>query len=281
MQLKEFDMRKVDRSAVPVPNNLQNLTAINQNHLVNYNNISSAVYGHKDVKASLERLYYEKCYICECDVSLGSYDVEHYLPKKNFSNLGYTWSNLHKACQKCNLAKERKEFEMLDANGKYVDIKLLDPSNPSYDINDYIRFNINSKVEPVIRGTNPTIMEKARNTIHYLNGKGESAYGRELPYLRDNRANKFLRYCGEFLIEQRARLKTITMLGDEYSPPEDMTQFEIDQKICEGLTHADLIFLSDKAPFSTNVRGQLFSTLKINYKSLVSVKEKLQLELQM
>jgi uncharacterized protein (TIGR02646 family) len=94
-------MRNVDRASVPTPNNLQNLTVINQGHLANSNSISTAVYGHKNVKASLQRLYHDKCYVCECDVSAGRYVVEHYLPKQHFPNLGYTWTNLHKACNQC------------------------------------------------------------------------------------------------------------------------------------------------------------------------------------
>lgn len=79
-------MRKVDRSSVPFPNRLlqQNLTEDNLAHLENYKQINSSIYSHQDVKNSLKMLYFDKCYICEGDISSGDYDVEHYLPKRHF-----------------------------------------------------------------------------------------------------------------------------------------------------------------------------------------------------
>jgi 5-methylcytosine-specific restriction endonuclease McrA len=103
-------MNKVDRADVPIPDRLLNLTSVNQQHLSDYKKISNSVYAHNDVKISLQMLYSDKCYICEKDISSGEYDVEHYLPKKHFPHLGYTWENLHKACEGCNLAKEHDNF---------------------------------------------------------------------------------------------------------------------------------------------------------------------------
>ncbi|MEF1175263.1 hypothetical protein REH73_23155, partial [Vibrio sinaloensis] len=162
-------MRKVNRSLVTTPNKLINLTDTNLQQLTSHTTISSAVYRHQDVKDSLAELYFEKCYICECDVK-NAYKVEHYLPKKYFPNLGYSWDNLHKSCEGCNLAKEHASFFKTDDNNNVVDILLLDPSSNSYDINDYIRFNINSVAELVNVGTVPEVIEKAKNTIKYLNG---------------------------------------------------------------------------------------------------------------
>ncbi|MBE4398809.1 hypothetical protein HJ025_18905 [Vibrio parahaemolyticus] len=163
-------MRKVDRSSVPFPNRLlqQNLTEDNLAHLENYKQISGSIYGHQDVKNSLKMLYFDKCYICEGDISSGDYDVEHYLPKRYFPQLGYTWQNLHKACTGCNLAKENKNFFVTDEEGNVTDIKLLDPSSLEYDIADYICFTIDSKAERVDIGQNPIVITKAINTIHYL-----------------------------------------------------------------------------------------------------------------
>ncbi|ABX50070.1 hypothetical protein Sbal195_2904 [Shewanella baltica OS195] len=267
-------MRKVDRASVPFPNRLlqQNMTAENLSHLANYKQINNSIYGHQDVKNNLQMLYFDKCYICEGDISSGDYDVEHYLPKKHFPQLGYTWENLHKACSGCNLAKEHKSFFVTDDKGNVTDIKLLDPSSVVYNIAEYICFNIDSKAERVIIGENPIAITKAINTIHYLNGNYQSDYGKELCYLRSNKSSGFLRFCNESLVEHRNRLREIKVTIDTYQPPEDPVLLEIDQNICQRLINADNEYLSDKAPFSTSTRVQLFPTLKITYDQLVRIK---------
>lgn len=268
-------MRQVNRAQILVPNKLLNLTEINRGHLTNYKNISNAVYGHDDVKYSLTQLYFEKCYICECDVSSERYDIEHYLPKKHFPLLGYTWSNLHKSCEGCNLAKEHKDFKIIDENNHFIDIKLLDPSSDSYEIRDYLQFDIDSKANLVDRGQDPLIIEKATNTIRYLNGEYASVYGRGLLYSRENRTNTFLRYCIANLVKHKTRISQIALNIEQYSSPEVASELIIDQEICDRLRAVDHIFLSDKAPYSTNVRVQLYPTLKITYQSLQIIKEKM------
>ncbi|EHA1079635.1 hypothetical protein I8Y06_000411 [Photobacterium damselae] len=265
-------MRKVDRASVPFPNRLQNLTDDNLAHLEDYKQISGSIYGHQDVKDSLQMLYFEKCYICEGDISSCDYDVEHYLPKKHFPQLGYTWQNLHKACAGCNLAKENKNFFVTDEEGNVTDIKLLDPSSEDYDVADYICFDIDSKAELASQGTNPIVIMKAQNTVHYLNGNYKSDYGKELCYLRSNKTSGFLRFCSKSLVEHRNRLRQIKLTIETYQIPEDPKLLEMDQNICQSLINADSEYLSDKAPFSTSTRVQLFPTLKITYAELVRIK---------
>lgn len=274
-------MRKVNRTQFSIPNRLQNLTVINTEQLNDSKTISNSVYGHDDVKYSLTQLYFEKCYICECDVSSERYDIEHYLPKKHFPQLGYTWSNLHKSCEGCNLAKESNDFAITDDAGKFIDIKLLDPSSTNYDINDYIKFDLDSKAELVGRGHDALVIEKAINTIRYLNGGDKSVYGKGLPYLRENRSKKFLQYCVEFLVEHKPRIRQIILDVDHYTSPENRRELIADQEICHRISAIDLLFLADKAPFSTNVRAQLYPTLKMHYDLLKIMREKMSEVLRM
>ena len=162
-------MRKVDRSKVPVPPCLQNLSIIASSHLLDYSKISNGIYGHADVKLSLQSLYYDKCYICECDVSAGKFHVEHYLPKKHFPQFGYTWNNLHKSCEGCNQAKENSNFFCVDATGNYTDVKLLDPASSSYNVSEYLIFDLESVARPAGIGSDPVILQKADNTISKRN----------------------------------------------------------------------------------------------------------------
>jgi len=76
--------------------------------------ISSNYYGHLTVRRHLERLYHGKCAYCETQVAGSVLRVDHYRPKDKIKEdsthtgyywLGYEWSNLLPACEKCNRAK--------------------------------------------------------------------------------------------------------------------------------------------------------------------------------
>ncbi|MBO4149830.1 hypothetical protein LCD46_00335 [Enterobacter ludwigii] len=271
-------MRKVNRDSVIFPARLQNLTAENLAHLNNYEQISNSIYAHNDVKQSLGDLYFDKCYICECDVSDEKYDVEHYKPKKLFPHLAYEWSNLHKVCDKCNLAKEKKEFFIYN-NGAVVDINLLDPSSNEYDINEYIRYNVIGLAEIVNIGNNLVVIGKARKTIEYLNGEVSSEYCKRLPFRRSTRQNNFLRFCMEELSDHKNRIREIKLNLSNYTAPLEPEKLESDQHICDKLINAEEIYLSDKSIFSSSTKTNLYPTLNITYAELVQIINKMRFEL--
>ena len=76
---------------------------------------SAFYYRHPEVLEKLFKIYNHKCAYCETDTSAGAtLQVEHYRPKRRIKDdathkgyywLGYEWSNLILACQKCNNAK--------------------------------------------------------------------------------------------------------------------------------------------------------------------------------
>ncbi len=273
-------MRRVIRGEVTYPAKLQNLSAENLTHLSDHTKISSSIYAHEDVKKSLQELYFSKCYICECDVSNGKYAVEHYKPKKEFSQLGYTWGNLHKVCDKCNLAKEKKSFFFIE-NEKITDVKLLDPSSETYNINDYLRYNIDSMAEVVDIGNEPLVLEKAKQTIDYLNGNVDSLYCRSLPYRRGQRVNNFLKFCMEELIAYKERIIELKLSIELYEVPGDTLMVAIDQHICHKLQNADEIYLSDHSAFSTCTKVNLYPVLGITYKELRKIVRKLRVALEL
>lgn len=273
-------MRQVDRSKVPTPACLQNLTPVAKSHLSNHTKISNYIYAHQDVKNSLQLLYHDKCYICECDVSSGRFDVEHYLPKKHFPQFGYTWENLHKSCGGCNLAKEQDSFFFFDANGKRVDVKLLDPSSTSYNIRDYVTFDIDSCAQSAGIGTDATVLQKAQNTILYLNGEFNSAYGKELKFLRSRRSVSFLRFCLDSNLNAlKPRVLEIKDDLQNYTAPTASNLLNIDQRLCQLLIICDDEYLSDQAAFSTSVRVHLYPTLNLSYSDLLKIKNKMRTEL--
>ncbi|HEX6904709.1 MAG TPA: hypothetical protein VF789_33690 [Thermoanaerobaculia bacterium] len=72
----------------------------------------ASVYGHDQVRAALEALFYDKCVYCETKSSAGfDWNVEHFRPKGKVAErndhpgyywLAYTWSNLYPSCSHCN-----------------------------------------------------------------------------------------------------------------------------------------------------------------------------------
>ncbi|MGL4795572.1 MAG: hypothetical protein ACRC23_17930 [Aeromonas jandaei] len=273
-------MRDVDRSFVPVPERLQKLTADNLRHLNDYKKISNSIYAHDDVKRSLQLLYHDKCYICECDLGTGSYNVEHYLPKQHFPSLGYTWENLHKSCEGCNLAKESDDFFFKDANGKIYDIKLLDPSSNQYRASDYITFDSNSKAILNTIGKDAHIINKAQNTILFLNGHYKSEYSKKLLYSRSNRNHHFSIFVINNLAKYRERLSQIKLMIDTYKKPQLETDQQKDKELFRAISKAVQVYLDDSACYSTCVRVQLPLILNVSYNELIKIKDKLYSELE-
>jgi uncharacterized protein (TIGR02646 family) len=73
------------------------------------------IYGATDVKTRLEAIFNHKCAYCECNIRLGAhYDAEHFRPKIQYYWLGYEWTNLLLACQKCNRDYKGTQFPIVD-----------------------------------------------------------------------------------------------------------------------------------------------------------------------
>jgi uncharacterized protein (TIGR02646 family) len=87
------------------------------------------IYGATDVKERLETIFNHKCAYCECNISLGAhYDSEHFRPKIYYYWLGYEWTNLLLACQKCNRDYKGIQFPIVDERNKLVQ-PLIDKAN--------------------------------------------------------------------------------------------------------------------------------------------------------
>lgn len=265
-------MRKVNRGEVPIPNRLNELTDVNRKQLESHTTVSQSVYAHNDVKRSLNLLYFNKCYICENDVSVERYNVEHFLPKKHFPHLGYDWTNLHKACEGCNLAKEKKELLIKDEEGNIVDISLLDPSSEEYSVSDYITFDHNGIAKTKDDAGDPALFGKASSTVLYLNGETSSRYSHSLPYLRLLRLQNFMKFCVENLNAYKQRIIELKISGEKYEAPLN-EELISDQKLCQLLINLDNEFLSKEAFFSTSTRCILYPLLKITYVELKSIKK--------
>ncbi len=76
------------------------------------------IYGHNDVRAALEELFYVKCAYCEIKITGGfDWEVEHFRPKGRVAEcdtpsgyywLAYKWENLYPSCTHCNQNRKDK-----------------------------------------------------------------------------------------------------------------------------------------------------------------------------
>lgn len=269
-------MLKVDRNSIPVPANLQNLTPDQINHLTDYEKISHSVYGHDNVKAALQKLYGDKCYICECRVG-DSYDIEHFLPKKHFLSLAYTWSNLHKSCTQCNLAKESAPFLVKDMNDpkKVIDVLLLDPSSTVYDIYDYISSDINGKVVLKDNGTDANIREKAEVIIEYLNGKlkkGKFHFQHAINIVneRKDRILSFERSLMKVKPEIRENCIRINSMRATYCAHQNDIYKQLDIETYTFLTNLDMIYLNNNAEYCSFIRNCTIFSLTLTYEDILA-----------
>lgn len=255
-------MRKINRVLIQEPNNLNCLNKEQLAHLLDHKKITGTIYRHQDVKDALDFLYYDKCYICECSVK-NSYEVEHYRPKKEFPQLGYTWRNLHKSCPTCNKAKNGDDFKIF-TNGVVTDMKLLDPSDINYDIEEYILFNVNNEVESNDIGTDASVTLKATKTISYLNNDTIISKRRKAAH------SLLLSFCQE-LSSLKKRMIEISQNLTTYSCPVDQIQMHEDRLILNELSKLNTLYLKDSAEYSTCTRVSFIFATNLTYQEIQNI----------
>lgn len=114
-----------------------------------------------DVVARLQRIFLNKCYICEFKAP-PSINVEHFLPHKGDRELMFDWNNLFFACDHCNRLK---------SDGYTPILKCTDPT-PQVDkvLNHSIEFGIETKVEVRPLKTDDPVTNTARLLNAVYNG---------------------------------------------------------------------------------------------------------------
>ena len=165
MNLSNFyQMRKIDKSKVKIPNALNSVNCLNRidDSITNIGShkYSSNYYAHPSVHQQLEKLYNGKCAFCESDVRAGSsLQIDHYRPKEKVAEdnthhgyywLGYEWTNLIPICSKCNRSKWHY-FPINSPTGKRI---YNHPTNSDGSINR-VRFGIN---DPDLLNEQPLII---------------------------------------------------------------------------------------------------------------------------
>jgi uncharacterized protein (TIGR02646 family) len=96
---------------------------------------AQAKYRHREIQATLNRMFHGKCAYCESKIEhVSDAHIEHYRPKSRFLHLTFDWDNLLLACGKCNsTAFKGDHFPGADEDGPLL--------NPCIDQpNTHLRF---------------------------------------------------------------------------------------------------------------------------------------------
>ena len=122
-------MKYIDRSKENEPTILQGMAAP-----INGDAIDENIYGHEEVKSTLQKLQKGICCYCESRYDITGYaDVEHFRPKKGWKQdkddkelhkpgyywLAYKWDNLLYSCNKCNRTYKKNFFPLKDPNKRF------------------------------------------------------------------------------------------------------------------------------------------------------------------
>jgi uncharacterized protein (TIGR02646 family) len=215
------------------------------------------IYGCREVRKCLDKLFYGKCAYCEWKPTRSFWDVEHFRPKsrvhendhhKGYYWLAYNWNNLYLSCHFCNRSLKDEKSTL----GKSDHFPLEDENNRSYTpdspiINEqyllidpcsdnpekYLEFNITG--EPIAIDNNKKAIESIK--IYNL---GDIKTNR----LREAKINQYL-----FYIDALQTLKSILN-----EPIEKNKRKDIENKI-KDIEKRSNKMLKDEEGFSGAIRS--------------------------
>jgi len=81
-----------------------------------YQEKDTAVWQKSYIKERLLEMSYDKCAYCECELQIAAayVEIEHFLPKKHFSEKVMEWENLLPSCKRCNGLKHDKIIPIIE-----------------------------------------------------------------------------------------------------------------------------------------------------------------------
>jgi len=146
------------------------------------------IYGSNEVRASLEKLFYEKCAYCESKISAThDWNVEHFRPKGRVAErsdhpgyywLTYNWNNLYPACQHCNQRRKDKpqwgDLRYANTGGKMDQFPLEDEETRAMHPTKKIANEKNLLLDPCKDNTEKCFAFDITGDIHSLDNNGEA-----------------------------------------------------------------------------------------------------------
>jgi uncharacterized protein (TIGR02646 family) len=144
--------------------------------------VSLANYKSYDAQDVIEQLnvdFHGKCYICEQNESITTYNVEHFVPHRGDASLQYDWKNLFLSCGHCNSVKTARKFD-----------DILNCSDSTHEVEKAIRHYCNPfpkefaifevKISSIKANNTKDLLDKTFNGEHTGFKKIESANLRAL-----------------------------------------------------------------------------------------------------
>ena len=146
------------------------------------------IYGSDEVRAALEKLFYDKCAYCESKIS-GTHDwnVEHFRPKGRVAErpdhtgyywLTYDWNNLYPACTHCNQRRKDKprwgDLRYANTGGKADQFPLEDEQVRAMHPTDEIANEKNLLLDPCKDNIEKCFTFDITGDIHSLDNNGEA-----------------------------------------------------------------------------------------------------------
>lgn len=67
-------------------------------------------YDGEDVLEALHVTFLGKCYLCETEIEVGTFEVDHRKPRRQFPHLTHAWANLFPTCNQHRCNQRRKAY---------------------------------------------------------------------------------------------------------------------------------------------------------------------------
>ena len=106
-------------------------------------------YDGEDVKALLAKDHYDKCYICERQLTT-DFQVEHLHSQEHYPDEKYNWDNLFFACSYCNGRKSANFDGIVNPTKEAIEEKIVQKLNYRDNKADFIRNDTSKAIEQTI-----------------------------------------------------------------------------------------------------------------------------------
>lgn len=251
-------MRQVTR--LPLPSTLIKISAKAIARVVNGDRAYPRYYRSKNVVEALQKMYLNKCFLCEKKITPKDADVDHFIAyHRTTPNLAYDWTNLQWCCKPCNQRKKDLAYRTQNSAGADIGTKLIDPSNPTpAPVHALIKFDDDANIAPFNgpHSANPVVV----HTIKFLNEPDVVAERR--PQLMA--LNKFIGTTG--CIPRWEELIHLNEFSHSFWLSTTATP-----ELKRGLRQAHdcwTAFLDATRPYSTCLRHFIFETYNIDHQTI-------------
>ena len=156
-------------------------------------------YDGEDVKALLAKDHYDKCYICERQLTT-DFQVEHLHSQEHYPDEKYNWDNLFFACSYCNGRKSANFDGIVNPTKEAIEEKIVQKLNYRDNKADFIRNDTSKAIEQTI------ILLK-----RIFNGKNAIRKVREEKFFKEfiSKMNNFEKAINDYLSAPTSETKEV------------------------------------------------------------------------